>query len=225
MPAAEPASLTWSRVFPDRTAQVREARRFLAGILAQAGLPGQSGIVGDAEIRGWPAIADDAIQCLSELVANAVAHSNSAKPGGTCTVRVHLRAGRLRAEVRDQGGPWIRPASGDGQRGRGLLIVGELAAAWGRAGSSEEGWTLWFEMDAPGRPGHAGAASRWVTVLDGRRLRQLRRERGLSQAQLADRAGMSPATIGRLERQPAASCRSRTAARLAGALGADPGGL
>ena len=40
---------------------------------------------------------------------------------------------------------------------------------------------------------------RWFTVLDGHRLRHLRRQRGLSQEQLAGRAGISPATVARLD--------------------------
>jgi transcriptional regulator with XRE-family HTH domain len=67
------------------------------------------------------------------------------------------------------------------------------------------------------RPGE-----RWFTVLDGHRLRRSRRQRGLSREQLADQAGISPATVGRLERQPAAPCRSRTLGRLARALGEEP---
>jgi transcriptional regulator with XRE-family HTH domain len=63
---------------------------------------------------------------------------------------------------------------------------------------------------------------RWFTVLDGRRLRHLRRQHGLSREQFADRAGISPATVARLERQAAAPCRCRTLGRLAAALGEDP---
>ncbi|MGH3122755.1 MAG: helix-turn-helix domain-containing protein [Streptosporangiaceae bacterium] len=66
---------------------------------------------------------------------------------------------------------------------------------------------------------------RWFTVVDGRRLRHLRRQHGLSQEQLAGRAGVSPATVARLERQPAAPCRCRTLGRLAAALGEDPARL
>ncbi|MFI5063573.1 MAG: helix-turn-helix domain-containing protein [Streptosporangiales bacterium] len=44
------------------------------------------------------------------------------------------------------------------------------------------------------RPGR-----RWFTVMDGHRLRRLRRQRGLSQEQLAGRAGISPATVARLD--------------------------
>jgi hypothetical protein len=70
------------------------------------------------------------------------------------------------------------------------------------------------------RPGQ-----RWFTLLDGRRLRRSRCQRGLSREQLAARAGISPATVARLERQPAAPCRSRTLGRLATALGKDPARL
>lgn len=71
----------------------------------------------------------------------------------------------------------------------------------------------------------AGTAQRWTTVLDGHRLRRLRRQRGLSQEQLASRAGISLSAIARLERQPRAACRCRTLARLATALGETPGTL
>jgi transcriptional regulator with XRE-family HTH domain len=66
---------------------------------------------------------------------------------------------------------------------------------------------------------------RWTTILDGRQLRQLRRQHGLSQEQLATHAGISLTTIRRLERQPAAPCRCRTLGRLAAALGEEPGRL
>jgi serine/threonine-protein kinase RsbW len=65
-------------------------------------------------------------------------------------------------------------------------------------------------------------AQRWTAVLDGERLRHLRRLHGLSQDKLADRAGISSATVARLERQSRPSCRTRTLARLAAALGEHP---
>jgi len=68
-------------------------------------------------------------------------------------------------------------------------------------------------------------ARSWTTVLDGTRLRELRREHGLSQQRLADRAGLSPATVTRLERLTHATCRGRTLARLAAALREQPAAL
>jgi transcriptional regulator with XRE-family HTH domain len=66
---------------------------------------------------------------------------------------------------------------------------------------------------------------RWFTVLDGHRLRRLRRQCGLSQEQLAGQAGISTATVARLERQPATPCRCRTLGRLARALDEEPARL
>jgi transcriptional regulator with XRE-family HTH domain len=72
-----------------------------------------------------------------------------------------------------------------------------------------------------GLPATRPAAQRWTTAVDGVRLRHLRHRQALSQEQLAAKAGISPATVARLERQPAAPCRSRTLGRLAAALGED----
>ncbi len=65
----------------------------------------------------------------------------------------------------------------------------------------------------------------WTIVLDGTRLRQLRREHGLSQEQLASRAKISLTTLARLERQPQASCPGRTLARLAAAPDEQPSAI
>jgi DNA-binding transcriptional regulator YiaG len=59
-------------------------------------------------------------------------------------------------------------------------------------------------------------------ILDGHLLRQLRHQRGLSQAELADQAGISLTTVARLERHPHAPCRGWTLGRLARAVGQDP---
>jgi anti-sigma regulatory factor (Ser/Thr protein kinase) len=121
--------LAWSRAFPAIPVQVREARQFLSAILDDC------------------LAADDAILCLSELVTNATVHSRSRKSDGHFHVRVQLHGSHLRVEVSDQGGPWARPVNADERNGRGLLIVGRLADAWGRTGNAQAGWTIWFEME------------------------------------------------------------------------------
>jgi DNA-binding XRE family transcriptional regulator len=77
---------------------------------------------------------------------------------------------------------------------------------------------------APAGPG-GGTTRRWMVIIDGQLLRQLRRQRGLSQEMLADRAGISTATVGRLERCDRPSCRGRTLARLAAVLGEHPAAI
>lgn len=83
-----------------------------------------------------------------ELATNACLHSRSREPGGRFTVRVQRDDARLRVEVTDEGGHWALAAHADAQQpnGRGLLIVSQLATAWGRAGDAGTGWTAWFEL-------------------------------------------------------------------------------
>jgi DNA-binding XRE family transcriptional regulator len=69
-----------------------------------------------------------------------------------------------------------------------------------------------------------GPDDRWA-VVDGGRLRQLRRKQGLTQLELAHRAGVSLSTVGSLERRQGGRCRNWTAALLAVALEADLAGL
>jgi anti-sigma regulatory factor (Ser/Thr protein kinase) len=127
-PPAAAAPPVTAQVFPGDAGQVRAARRFLAAVL-----------------DGCPAAAD-ALLCLSELATNAVLHSYSSHPGGRFTVRATRRAGSVRVEVADGGGPWGHERDGDGQSGRGLLIVAELAGRWGREDGAGRR-TMWFEMD------------------------------------------------------------------------------
>jgi serine/threonine-protein kinase RsbW len=190
--------IAWSRRFAASPPQIREARLFLATIL-----------------DGCPT-TDDALLCLSELATNAIVHSRSREPGGCFTVHAQRQGNHLRVEVRDQGGPWTPPARTDSgeQNGRGLAIVDQLARAWGRCGD-EAGWTMWFEIGQ-------GPAQRWVTLLNGHRLRRLRRHHGLTQAELAAKAGLSSATVARLERGTCVACRCRTVARLADVLDIEP---
>ena len=127
-PPAAAAPPVTARVFAGDAGQVRAARRFLAGLL-----------------DGCPATGD-ALLCVSELATNAVLHSRSGGPGGRFTVRATRQAGSVRVEVVDEGGPWGHERDGDGQSGRGLLIVGELASRWGREDGAGRR-TMWFELD------------------------------------------------------------------------------
>ena len=71
------------------------------------------------------------------------------------------------------------------------------------------------------RPG----TQRWTAIVAGKRLRELRRQRGIAQEELAARAGISLTTVARLERQESAACSTRTLARIAAALGEKPSSI
>ena len=103
-----------------------------------------------------------------------------------------------------------------------------------RAGASAGSSAGRFQQD--GTPAQEGARMRagpgatppprsWIVMLDGQRLRQLRRQHGLSQEKLADLADVSLTTVARLERRPNSPCRGRTLARLAAALGEEPAAI
>jgi anti-sigma regulatory factor (Ser/Thr protein kinase) len=117
--------------FPATASQVIRARQFLEGFLADSTL------------------AADAVLCLSEVVTNSVIHSNSRREGGRFTVSVErYEDGRVRVEVRDQGGPWIERKKPEGQLSLGLRIVGQLAHEWGIESVSCRARTVWFEVGA-----------------------------------------------------------------------------
>jgi anti-sigma regulatory factor (Ser/Thr protein kinase) len=133
LPASATASLDLcaaTAIYRGRPEHVRQARADARDLLA-----------------GCPA-ADEVILCLSELATNAVLHSRSRRPGGTFTVRIEGRPDAyIRVEVEDDGGPWLAPAPDPGS-GRGLDIIGALAAEWGAA-TSPAGRTVWARFDWP----------------------------------------------------------------------------
>jgi anti-sigma regulatory factor (Ser/Thr protein kinase) len=116
-----------ARTFRAAPSHVAQARQFVADLL------------------GASPVREDAILCLSEIAANAVLHSASARPGGTFTVQVSAIAAGVRIDVTDAGGPWRSPAEPDGLAGHGLDIVARVATRWGITGG-EAARTVWFEL-------------------------------------------------------------------------------
>jgi serine/threonine-protein kinase RsbW len=120
----------WARAFPGTPRQVGAARRFVAALL-----------------DGSPFCAD-AVIIVSELVTNAIRHTNSGKPGGLVIVQVSRWLLGVRVAVTDQGSgqrPVIHdpdPCPGLAESGHGLYLAGHLAA-------------LDWHDDASGRTIHA----------------------------------------------------------------------
>ncbi|WP_433364794.1 ATP-binding protein [Streptosporangium sp. CA-115845] len=126
--AGEPYS-AWRKVFPGRVASVPEvrawARELLTGRVAAPAL-------------------DDVLLLLSELAANAVAHSDSGRAkDGRLTVYLARTTTMVHAQVTDDGSvtsaPAVRVPEADDDGGRGLWLVDLLATEWG------------FQHDGPGR--------------------------------------------------------------------------
>jgi anti-sigma regulatory factor (Ser/Thr protein kinase) len=115
------------QAFPGHREQVREGRALLAAFLADC-----------------PA-AEDAVLLVSELAANACAHTASGQPGGTFTVRAEICPGAyIHAEVEDQGSGW----DGDiavAESPHGLYLLRELSDDFGTR-PGKRGWITWFTI-------------------------------------------------------------------------------
>lgn len=117
---------------PGRPEHVREARRFVAKTAGSRRLARR--------------LADAAVLLTSEVVTNAVVHSNSRSPGGTVTIVLAEMSGGMRIEVTDGGSELSTPVvKGDpyASEGHGLLLVQTLADQWGYV-RDETRTTVWF---------------------------------------------------------------------------------
>lgn len=109
-----------------------DVRRFAFELPARTSSVARARHLAEERLVLWgcdPEIRDTVALVVSELVTNAVVHTASAR------VVCELREGeeRLRIAVRDEGGPagpCIRDC-GEDERGRGLILVDALCAAWG----------------------------------------------------------------------------------------------
>jgi len=89
---------------------------------------------------------DVAVLLTSEIVTNAVLHSNSRRAGGTVTITAVETGGGVRIDVADEGSERSIPeVKGHGcvSGGHGLLLVQTLADQWGYL-RDELGTTVWF---------------------------------------------------------------------------------
>ncbi|HUY46945.1 MAG TPA: ATP-binding protein [Streptosporangiaceae bacterium] len=123
--------LVGSLTVAGRTKNVAEARAFVAKTLG---------------VRH--PCADVAVLLCSELVTNAVLHSDSGEPGGTVTVVVLNLSGAVRVEVIDNGSASRTPVVKSEvyvPDGHGLFLVEQLADTWGY-NRDEVGTTVWFRL-------------------------------------------------------------------------------
>jgi anti-sigma regulatory factor (Ser/Thr protein kinase) len=106
---------------------------------------------------------DAATLLTSELVTNAIQHTDSGAPGGTVTVVIIGVPGGVLVEVVDDGSAGTPVVKGDlyAAEGHGLFLVQQLAAQWGYL-RDPAGTTVWFHLvtadeldgaDGPKRPG------------------------------------------------------------------------
>jgi len=130
----------------------REGGHTESAVLCQLTLPGLPDYVREARCIVAKALgdlhprSDDAVLMTSELVTNAVLHTDSCRPGGTVMITVLESAGGVRVEVADSGSELTAPvvrADVFAADGHGLFLVQSLADQWGYL-RDESGTTVWF---------------------------------------------------------------------------------
>jgi anti-sigma regulatory factor (Ser/Thr protein kinase) len=123
-----------------------------AAVLASLTIPGRPDRVSEArafvrKVIGTDSpVADTAVLLTSEIVTNAVMHSDSRRAGGSVTVLMIEISGGLRVEVADDGSDLSAPVvRGDvyASDGHGLYLVQAMADQWGYV-RDETGTTVWF---------------------------------------------------------------------------------
>jgi serine/threonine-protein kinase RsbW len=141
---ASPARQPLLRVFPG-TPDSASAARLMARQL-----------LGDSD----PA-AETVVLLVSELVTNAVLHSQSGAPGGTVTVALCPLSAGVLVQVRDDGGPsephlaesiaeTMAESAAGAEHGYGLLVVDALADSWGTI-SGPDSRVTWCRVSRPER--------------------------------------------------------------------------
>jgi hypothetical protein len=122
---------TWSKTCPGTPEWVRETRLCLARFL-----------------DGCP-VAEEAVLLAHELCANAVAYSESGRPGGQFSIHAELFEGSyVWVEVQDQGSSWDGNLSG-AEPWHGLYLLATIATG-SEAVRMREGWLISFTVCYPG---------------------------------------------------------------------------
>lgn len=141
-------------------------RASILGSVTVAGEPEQVSLVRKFVARtlaaGLPVIDSDAATLLtSELVTNALLHTDSGRPGGSVTVVIRGLPDGILVEVVDDGSagtPVVKDDALAGE-GQGLYLVQQMAAQWGYL-RDNAGTTVWFYLAAASPPG-GGRSGTW----------------------------------------------------------------
>lgn len=131
---AQRAAILGSLTIAGRPEEVSGARAFITRTLSAAG-------------KDRAVDSDAATLLTSELVTNAILHTESGGPGGTVTVVVVDVPDGVLVEVIDDGSPGTPVVKGDllATNGHGLYLVQQLTAQWGYL-RDPAGTTVWFHL-------------------------------------------------------------------------------
>ncbi len=137
------ATVLGALTIPGRPEQVGLARAFVAQTL------GSKQVTADA---------DAATLLTSEIVTNAIQHTQSGLEGGTVTVVVIGVAHGVLVEIIDDGSAGAPVVKGDlyAAEGHGLFLVSQLATEWGYL-KDPAGTTVWFHLPTAEEPQQAAA--------------------------------------------------------------------
>jgi anti-sigma regulatory factor (Ser/Thr protein kinase) len=137
---------------PQRSSGIRQR----AAILGSVTIPGRPEHVSGTRafiartVAGVPGVDAEAATLLtSELVTNAIQHTDSGMAGGTVTVVAIGVPGGVLVEVVDDGSGGAPIVKGDlyAAEGHGLFLVQQLATQWGYL-RDRGGTTVWFHLPA-----------------------------------------------------------------------------
>ena len=130
--------LTRQQLFTRRKPSIRASRQFVTRALSE---------------WGYVDRLDEIQLCVSELATNALLYG--VPPGRLFQVRIEATEEEVRVEVRDSGSghPISQTPHPDSEHGRGLLLVTELADAWGDI-EHTVGKAVWFTVKSTPTAGH-----------------------------------------------------------------------
>jgi anti-sigma regulatory factor (Ser/Thr protein kinase) len=137
------ATVLGSLTIPGRPEQVSLARAFVAQTF------------GSRQVK---ADADTATLLTSEIVTNAIQHTQSGADGGTVTIVVIGVAHGVLVEIIDDGSAGAPVVKGDlyAAEGHGLFLVQQLATEWGYL-KDPAGTTVWFHLPTVSQAQQAAA--------------------------------------------------------------------